>query len=155
MSEPPHQARRQGALNTRKAFVGLAAIVTFATVVFVAASRRPKSTEWFPYSPAAFKEKISEGKSLAVLFYAKWTLSADPKGRLGSPTVLQSLADAGFVAMSADFTDGNEDGFRELKKQGFTVLPVLVLYPNSGPRLGLDSHASESEIVSTIKRIGR
>jgi hypothetical protein len=154
MSATPHQARRQGKLNTRKALVVLAAIFTIATVV-VATARRPKSIGWFPYSPAAFEEQTLEGNSVAVLYYARWTMSADPKGGMDTPTVLRTLADAGFVAMSADLTDGKDDGLLELKKQGFTALPILILYPNTGHRLGLSSGIPESEIVSTIRRIGR
>lgn len=155
MGEAQLRPKRQVALNKRRAFVvGLAAIVALAAV-FVATFRRPTSIEWIPYSTAAIADNNAEGKSSAVLFYARWTLSADPKGGLVTPTVSRSLADAGFVTMEADLTNSRVGIFRALKKQGFAAVPVLVLYPTVGPRVGFDGGTPESEIVSTVERLSR
>jgi thiol:disulfide interchange protein len=155
MDESQHQPKRQVALNARRSFVaGLVAVVAL-TVVIILTSHRPKSIEWIPYSAAAVAENTSEGKSLAVLFYSRWTLSADPKGGLVTPTVSQSLTDAGFVTMDADLSDSTAESFDELSKQGFASLPVLVLYPNAGPRVGFDGGTPELEIVSTVERLSR
>lgn len=151
MGESQHRPKRQAPLNVKVGFVvGLIAIVALAAAL-VATMRRPKLTEW----AAAVAKNKAEGKSSAVLYYARWTLSADPKGGLLTPTVSRSLANAGFVTMEADLTDSSPDGIRELTKQGFAAVPILVLYPISGSRVAFDGGAAESEIVSTVERLSR
>ena len=139
-------------MNTKRAFVTGSAVTVVLAVAFVTTSREPKFIEWIPYTTAAVAENKSEGISSAVLFYARWTLSADPKGGLATPAICQSLADAGFATMEADLTNSSIESFRELKEQGFTSIPVLVLYPTAGPRVGFDGGTPESEIVSAVAR---
>ncbi len=57
--------------------------------------------------------------------------------------------------MEADLTNSSIESFSELKEQGFTSIPVLVLYPTAGPRVGFDGGTPESEIVSAVVRPSR
>jgi thiol:disulfide interchange protein len=155
MDESQHPPNREASLNARQAFVPVLVAATMLAAVFLLAPRRPRLTEWIPYSAASVAENKSEGKSSAVLYYARWTLSADPKGGLVSPAISQSLTGAGFVTMEADLTDYTAGSFDELKKQGFISIPVLVLYPTVGPRIAFDGGTPESEIISTVERLGR
>jgi len=142
-------------LNTKKALVTGVAATAALVAVFVTTSREPESIKWIPYTTAAVAGNKLDGKSSAVLFYARWTLSADPKGGLATPAIHQSLVDAGFVTMEADLTNSSIEDFRELKEQGFTSIPVLVLYPTAGPRVSFNGGTPESEIVSAVVRPSR
>ena len=155
MDEFQHRPNREVKLNARRAFIALFVAAVTLAAAFLLTSRRPRSIEWIPYSAAAVAESKAEGRSSAVLYYARWTLSADPKGGLVTPAVSKSLADAGFVTMEADLTDYNVERFDELKRQGFTTIPILILYPTAGPRIAIDGGTPESEIVSTVERFGR
>ncbi|ELP35637.1 hypothetical protein RBSWK_00347 [Rhodopirellula baltica SWK14] len=96
-----------------------------------------------------------EEKPVAVLYFANWALSADPKGGLSAPVISHSLVDAGFVLMSADLTDSDANDFEELKRLGFKSVPALVLYPRTGLPVGFSGGASVSSIVDAIEEFGR
>ena len=113
------------------------------------------SVDSIPYSSESVAENAANGQRTAVLYFARWAISADPKGTLLTPAISRSLADSRFVFMTADLTDFPGDTFRELKKQGFVALPVLVLYPVTGPVVGFVSETPESQIVAAIERMGR
>jgi thiol:disulfide interchange protein len=155
MGKSKHQPLLQTGLRMRPAFiVGLAAIVAFGAAV-LPISRRPTSSQWTPYSTTVLAAHQANGKPTAVLYYARWALSADPKGGLCTTAVSRSLSDAGFVMLDADLTDSGVEDFAEFRKQGFDAVPVLVLYPTAGPRLAFDGGTPESEIVSTIERLSQ
>ncbi|GAA5511284.1 hypothetical protein Rcae01_06802 [Novipirellula caenicola] len=54
--------------------------------------------------------------------------------------------------MEADLTNSGSRDFDKLNEQGFTSIPVLVLYPIAGPRLGFDGGTPELEVVSAVAR---
>ncbi|WP_037244163.1 thioredoxin domain-containing protein [Rhodopirellula baltica] len=119
------------------------------------ATRDAESKQWSVYSRAAFERTELEEKPVAVLYFANWALSADPKGGLSAPVISHSLVDAGFVLMSADLTDSDANDFEELKRLGFKSVPALVLYPRTGLPVGFSGGASVSSIVDAIEEFGR
>ena len=82
-------------------------------------------------------------------------MSADPKAGLVTPAVSKSLVDAGFVTLEADLTNSIVDSFDDHRKQDFTTLPILVLYPIGGPAVGINGGTPESEIVSTVEQLAQ
>lgn len=118
------------------------------------ATRDAVSMPWSVYSKAAFDRTELEGKPVAVLYFANWALSADPKGGLSNPGISQALADAGFVLMTADLTHSDANDFDELRHLGFNSVPMLILYPQTGPPVGFDGGTPESNVVAAVELIG-
>lgn len=139
-------------LNIKRVFLAGLAVVVVLVATFITNSREAESIEWIPYTTVAVAENKADGKSSAVLFYARWALSADPRGGLATPAIHQALVNAGYIAMEADLTDASMGSFRELQKHGFNSVPVLVLYPAAGACIGFDGGTPESEIVSAVAR---
>ncbi|MCC9655234.1 hypothetical protein, partial [Rhodopirellula halodulae] len=139
-------------IGSKRAIVAAvtAAVALFAT--FVTTSRKSEAIKWIPYTSAAVAENELKGRPSAVLFYARWALSMDPKGGLATPAIHQCLADAGYVSMEADLTNSGSRDFDKLNEQGFRSIPILVLYPIAGPRLVFDGGTPESEIVAALTR---
>lgn len=127
----------------------------FLAGLFALTSFRIKTADWIPYSRSALAENASNGKPTAVLYFARWTVSADPNGMLNTTSISQSLADSNFALMAADLTDFPVDTLREFKDLGFVAVPVLVLYPTDGPPVGFASGTPETQIVAAIERIAR
>ncbi len=119
------------------------------------ATRDAEAMQWSVYSRAAFERTELEEKPVAVLYFANWALSADPKGGLSAPVISHSLVDAGFVLMSADLTDSDANDFEESKRLGFKSVPALVLYPRAGLPVGFCGGASAASIVDAIEEFGR
>lgn len=132
-------------------FVSL--LVVFGSVI----RSGPEPIGWVPYSSELIARHAADGKPTAVLYFARWTLSADPKGGLLTPAVTRELADAGYTIMLADLTDPPGQTFGKLSSQGITALPVLFLYDpvDSGAPASFEGGTAESEIIAHLQRIGR
>lgn len=148
-------------MNGRRAWgcamlaLGILAAFLVALFRYDKASTHPQVTEWRVYSADAIAKNNCLGKQSAVLFYARWALSADPKGGLFSTAIDRALSDADYVAMSADLTDSSVEDFDALKEQGFESIPVLVLYPRNGQPIGFEGGTPESQIIGAIEKLGR
>lgn len=151
------------AVVTRLNYMHCTVSIVAASLVLVAlgcetAQNAPTDTpplDSVPYSFDALAENAANGTPTAVLYFARWTISADPKGLLNTPAISQALADSPFVFMTADLTGDPVNTFQILKGHGFVALPILILYPIDGPLVGFTSESPESQIVATIERLGR
>ncbi|EMI25258.1 thiol-disulfide interchange protein dsbD [Rhodopirellula europaea SH398] len=57
--------------------------------------------------------------------------------------------------MTADLTHSDSSDFDELRHLGFNSVPMLILYPQTGPPVGFDGGTPESNVVATVELIGR
>jgi thiol:disulfide interchange protein len=128
------------------------AVLVLAALIVVA-SWRTSPVEWTPYSAPALAENLSNGHPTAVLYFARWSLSSDPKGRLDAPDIARALAASRIVAMTADLTDATDGTFQKLLKDGFVAMPVLVIYLTDGSSVGFPAGIPETQIVDAIQQL--
>ncbi|WP_163981388.1 thiol:disulfide interchange protein [Roseiconus lacunae] len=109
--------------------------------------------QWIPYSPDEVAARQLNGEPTAILYFANWTVGANHRGGLLSPSIAQSLAAFQLAVMSADLTDANSGDFQRLAETGIVEIPAFVLYPggnDSEPVIFLSGTADE-EIVAAIE----
>lgn len=102
----------------------------------------PAAISWIPYSDAALKKALAEGKPVMIDFYATWCAACkelDEK-TYTDPRVIERAQ--GFVNLKADFTKvGDVEAAPSAKRFAIKGLPTVVFFtPN-----GVEAHALRTE----------
>lgn len=107
----------------------LVALAIFAgTLIFAGTRLAEKPHEnWLAWTPEAQASALDAGKTVYIDFTARWCTTCQVNKRVYSDATLRkAFAEAGVVAMRADWTNKNSTIAAELRKYGRAAVPVNV-----------------------------
>ncbi|MCD8284331.1 MAG: thioredoxin family protein [Opitutae bacterium] len=127
-----------------------------ATTSNPASTTNPK-LEWLEWSPQLQEEILSQGKILYIDFTARWCATCQVNKRVYSDENLQRrFAEAGVVAMRADWTRPNPEIAAELRKYNRAAVPFNVFKKNGQPDFVLPSaFAGAGTVVDALDAVLR
>ncbi len=116
------------------------AVVVVADVAKKPATVGTEKIEWIEWSPQGQEEVLAEGKILYIDFTARWCATCQVNKRVYTDENLRKrFADAGVVAMRADWTRPNPEISAELRKYNRAAVPFNVFKKSGQPDFILPS----------------
>lgn len=154
----------QASNTTRFISIGsMGGVVIFSLLFFVdgritadgAAQSHQQSAGWLSFSPARLDESIKSGNPVFVDFTADWCANCKYNERfvLGSSAVRQAFKSAGVILLKADWTRGDPEITKLLRKFGRAGVPVYAMYPAGGGEPDILSELlTQQEVLDGIEK---
>ena len=121
-----------------------------------AEGQRQDAQHWEPYSVARLDDLRAEGHPVLINFTAAWCITCQVNERLalGTERVRAALAQAGVVALKADWTRRDPAIARLLERHGRSGVPMTLLYPRgTGAPEVLPAVLTESLVLDRLARL--
>ncbi|MDR0640169.1 MAG: thioredoxin family protein [Holosporales bacterium] len=131
---------------------GIVLSASFGLFLSRDADKEPSGIVWAKYSDKMFDDAIHDHKPVFLNFTASWCMNCQFNQRLfNDKKIIEAFKRRGVITMKCDWSKGDENVTRLLRKYGAASVPLYVFYQSNSPDFKILSNIlTKEEILETV-----